>query len=158
MHSLSAREKRAAKKPPENPVACGTSNGNRTHDFALRGQRLNRLTMEAMAGELGFEPRQYESESQVLPLHHSPMCLSCSAESIIHGYAADVNPKFSFFSFFFNSPADQIRMNACPPPQREKARKSVSSTHSALARQMANSAMQVRITRRIPRALQSRNG
>ena len=25
----------------------GTSNGNRTHDFALRGQRLNRLTMEA---------------------------------------------------------------------------------------------------------------
>ena len=25
----------------------GTSNGNRTHDFALRGQRLDRLTMEA---------------------------------------------------------------------------------------------------------------
>ena len=24
-----------------------------------------------MAGELGFEPRQYESESQVLPLHNS---------------------------------------------------------------------------------------
>ena len=24
------------------------------------------------AGELGFEPIQYESESQVLPLHHSP--------------------------------------------------------------------------------------
>ena len=28
-------------------VAFGTSNGNRTHDFALRGQRLDRLTMEA---------------------------------------------------------------------------------------------------------------
>src|ERR1700675_1569623 len=25
-----------------------------------------------MAGELGFEPRQTESESVVLPLHHSP--------------------------------------------------------------------------------------
>ena len=25
-----------------------------------------------MAGELGFEPRLCESESQVLPLHHSP--------------------------------------------------------------------------------------
>jgi hypothetical protein len=24
-----------------------------------------------MAAELGFEPRQYESESYVLPLHHS---------------------------------------------------------------------------------------
>ena len=27
--------------------ALGTSKGNRTPDFALRGQRLNRLTMEA---------------------------------------------------------------------------------------------------------------
>jgi hypothetical protein len=27
----------------------------------------------SMAGELGFEPRQTESESVVLPLHHSPM-------------------------------------------------------------------------------------
>ena len=27
---------------------------------------------ETMAGELGFEPRQTESESVVLPLHHSP--------------------------------------------------------------------------------------
>ena len=44
-------------------VRFGTSNGNRTHDSALRGQRLDRLTMEALAGELGFEPRQYESES-----------------------------------------------------------------------------------------------
>src|SRR5439155_14568698 len=28
---------------------------------------------EKLAGELGFEPRQTESESVVLPLHHSPM-------------------------------------------------------------------------------------
>jgi hypothetical protein len=27
---------------------------------------------KALAGELGFEPRQTESESVVLPLHHSP--------------------------------------------------------------------------------------
>jgi hypothetical protein len=26
-----------------------------------------------LAGELGFEPRQTESESVVLPLHHSPI-------------------------------------------------------------------------------------
>ena len=50
----------------------GTSMGTRTPVFAVRGQRLNRLTMEAyMAAELGFEPRMNESESLVLPLHHS---------------------------------------------------------------------------------------
>jgi hypothetical protein len=31
-----------------------------------------------MAGELGFEPRQTESESVVLPLHHSPNCSEVS--------------------------------------------------------------------------------
>src|ERR1700676_2701949 len=30
------------------------------------------LRLTALAGELGFEPRQTESESVVLPLHHSP--------------------------------------------------------------------------------------
>jgi hypothetical protein len=41
-------------------------------------QRLPGLTVrknargENLAGELGFEPRQTESESVVLPLHHSP--------------------------------------------------------------------------------------
>src|SRR6516164_2615277 len=29
-----------------------------------------------LAGELGFEPRQTESESVVLPLHHSPKSLA----------------------------------------------------------------------------------
>jgi hypothetical protein len=29
-----------------------------------------------LAGELGFEPRQTESESVVLPLHHSPKSLN----------------------------------------------------------------------------------
>ena len=46
--------------------------GTRTPVFAVRGRRLNRLTMEAyLAAELGFEPRQHESESWVLPLHNS---------------------------------------------------------------------------------------
>ena len=35
------------KKTERNVLLSGTSNGNRTHDFALRGQRLDRLTMEA---------------------------------------------------------------------------------------------------------------
>ena len=39
---------RQKKKPIAKAIGFfGTSNGNRTHDFALRGQRLNRLTMEA---------------------------------------------------------------------------------------------------------------
>ena len=28
-------------------ISCGTPNGNRTHDSAVRGLRLNRLTMRA---------------------------------------------------------------------------------------------------------------
>ena len=34
-------------KKPQRLLWLGTSKGNRTPDFALRGQRLNRLTMEA---------------------------------------------------------------------------------------------------------------
>ncbi len=50
----------------------GTPKGTRTPVAAVRGRSLNRLTMGAnMAAELGFEPRHYESESYVLPLHHS---------------------------------------------------------------------------------------
>ena len=60
------------KRQGDLPQRCGTSMGTRTPVFAVRGRRLNRLTMEAeMAAELGFEPRMNESESLVLPLHHS---------------------------------------------------------------------------------------
>ena len=46
--------------------------GTRTPVFAVRGRRLNRLTMEAcLAAEPGFEPGLNESESFVLPLHNS---------------------------------------------------------------------------------------
>jgi hypothetical protein len=34
------------------------------------------MELQVLAGELGFEPRQTESESVVLPLHHSPKLLS----------------------------------------------------------------------------------
>src|SRR6266851_1915054 len=40
-------------------------------------QRVYReRTAGHLAGELGFEPRQTESESVVLPLHHSPRVLN----------------------------------------------------------------------------------
>ena len=39
----------------------------------LAGKRIARhFAAWGLAGELGFEPRQTESESVVLPLHHSP--------------------------------------------------------------------------------------
>ena len=49
----------------------GSANGNRTRDFALRGRRLNRLTIAPfLAPGLGLEPRLNDPESLVLPLHH----------------------------------------------------------------------------------------
>ena len=65
--------------PLHHSAIYGTSMGTRTPVFAVRGQRLNRLTMEAyVAAELGFEPRMNESESLVLPLHHSATSNSAS--------------------------------------------------------------------------------
>src|SRR6266849_279529 len=40
------------------------------------GRKFNQLRL---AGELGFEPRQTESESVVLPLHHSPQVADITA-------------------------------------------------------------------------------
>ena len=58
----------------------GSPKGTRTPVFAVRGRRLDRLTMEAdLAAELGFEPRTNESESHVLPLHHSAIFFSFRA-------------------------------------------------------------------------------
>ena len=71
------------------PFFVGSPKGTRTPVFAVRGRRLDRLTMEAnLAAELGFEPRMNESESLVLPLHHSATSstqhrcrfISCSVE------------------------------------------------------------------------------
>ena len=50
------------------------SNVEKRHDERV-GSRVARSETKAgasLAGELGFEPRQTESESVVLPLHHSP--------------------------------------------------------------------------------------
>src|SRR4030088_2772688 len=40
--------------------------------LANKGERVRTAANDYVAGELGFEPRQTESESVVLPLHHSP--------------------------------------------------------------------------------------
>ena len=55
-------------------TAIGTSRLRRTlpNRFLLRYVGGPDLKRSFVAGELGFEPRQTESESVVLPLHHSP--------------------------------------------------------------------------------------
>ena len=78
--------------------------GTRTPVFAVRGRRLNRLTMEAcVAAELGFEPRQHESESWVLPLHNSAIVNRTQrarpTNSIIRNSAAFVNCFYQLFFF-----------------------------------------------------------
>jgi hypothetical protein len=42
------------------------------HDEEAQRAVSNHEASGGLAGELGFEPRQTESESVVLPLHHSP--------------------------------------------------------------------------------------
>ena len=71
---------------------------------------LGLYTTEAYeAGELGFEPRQYESESQVLPLHHSPSVLSgrelvrSTALLIYHSSKEMSTPFFTFFQIFLRN-------------------------------------------------------
>ena len=49
-----------------------------------------------MAAELGFEPRQTESESVVLPLHNP-----ASTENIIPPQFAFVKRKFAFLANYF---------------------------------------------------------
>jgi hypothetical protein len=62
----------AVQRPSTMPVTlrpCVTS----CYDFrAFGASKLNLLMILKLAGEPGFEPRQTESESVVLPLHHSP--------------------------------------------------------------------------------------
>ena len=50
------------------PIAGSTRRLRAKSRFISKARRRSIL-----AGELGFEPRQTESESVVLPLHHSPM-------------------------------------------------------------------------------------
>ena len=90
--------------PFREPGDIGTSMGTRTPVFAVRGRRLNRLTMEAcVAAELGFEPRQHESESWVLPLHNSAIVnrtrRARPTNSIIRNSTPFVNRFFQLFFF-----------------------------------------------------------
>ena len=50
-----------------------------------------------MAAELGFEPRQTESESAVLPLHNSAMSLSTESLTIIYYLSRLVKPFLKVF-------------------------------------------------------------
>ena len=53
-----------------------------------------------MAAVLGFEPRQTESESAVLPLHNTASSFRVS-EIYYTTFFANVNTLFRFFSDFF---------------------------------------------------------
>ena len=51
---------------------------------ASRTQRSTKLSHTSMAARLGFEPRQTESESVVLPLHNRAICTSHDLYYIAH--------------------------------------------------------------------------
>src|SRR3954447_15410589 len=58
-------------------------------DLSVNVSRDAVVGSHGLAGELGFEPRQTESESVVLPLHHSPRIISASTISyqiMLHNY------------------------------------------------------------------------
>ena len=83
----------------------GTATGTRTPVFAVRGRRLNRLTMAAyLAAEPGFEPGLNESESFVLPLHNSAKSSEHDrarpTRSIILSRGQKVKPFFRFHQLF----------------------------------------------------------
>ena len=63
----------AASVSPERPFVKRADMCAGVHDgmeaFVVDGSTKRQI---GLAGELGFEPRQTESESVVLPLHHSP--------------------------------------------------------------------------------------
>ena len=58
----------------------------------------NRLVLVVLAAGLGFEPRQTESESAVLPLHNPATCIS-----YYNQFFANVNPFSNFNYSFFKS-------------------------------------------------------
>lgn len=45
----------------------------RDYDEIKKGQISNKIDLSSLVGLLGFEPRQTESKSVVLPLHHNPI-------------------------------------------------------------------------------------
>src|SRR5258708_14905399 len=56
-----------------NPIKTRAHRAARPRRYVLMKQNACMgAGRRSLAGELGFEPRQTESESVVLPLHHSP--------------------------------------------------------------------------------------
>ena len=82
------RTRPRVQRAPGIPCALPFSRANPGKTRAHRAARLRRYVLNEaqrvyrertaghLAGELGFEPRQTESESVVLPLHHSPRVLN----------------------------------------------------------------------------------
>ena len=78
--------------------------GIRTPVFAVRGRRLRPLDHGGTTAELGFEPRMNESESLVLPLHHSASfssatLLQASQQQVL--YHSRGGMSIGFFTFFW---------------------------------------------------------
>src|SRR5438105_1753365 len=65
--TLQERDKRTGKVRTIDVAEMRTCARSETAKFSGGEPRME------VAGELGFEPRQTESESVVLPLHHSPL-------------------------------------------------------------------------------------
>ena len=99
----------------------GRSSGTRTHGLLVPNQARYQTALypeivqipiykdwDLMAARLGFEPRQTESESVVLPLHNRAMycvLLSCVVVDNVYYYTRffeNVNSLFAIFSNFFS--------------------------------------------------------
>ena len=101
--------------------ATGRSSGTWTHGILVPNQARYQTALypeivqipiykdwDLMAARLGFEPRQTESESVVLPLHNRAMycvLLSCVVVDNVYYYTRffeNVNSLFAIFSNFFS--------------------------------------------------------
>lgn len=111
----SLREKQKALSPDGERAFCGRSDGIRTHGLLVPNQARYQTALypgivqipicrdwDLMAARLGFEPRQTESESVVLPLHNRAM----SAVSLLTTYIiilVFLEMSIGFFFFFQKS-------------------------------------------------------
>src|ERR1700722_17592808 len=73
MRALEFRTDCADEKPGSTEISLSCSSVSRYGDCSSPTRNAVMFAYSVkLAGELGFEPRQTESESVVLPLHHSP--------------------------------------------------------------------------------------
>ena len=90
----------------EPPTPCMSSRYSNQLSYAFTEKALNHPAGEPdsapVAAELGFEPRQTESESAVLPLHNSAMLYWQKPDinnTIIYNFARLSIEKSGFFKF-----------------------------------------------------------